>query len=317
MIITFILFCIGILFIIKGGDLFIESSVEFARTYHLPEIFIGATIISIATTAPEAIVSITAASRGHDSISIGNAIGSIICNTGLILGISNIIVPSKINHRLFKIKSIVFLLFFLIFGTLAYDGLINIMDGFILLILLLIYIILDTFTLKNKKEKNSKSKNKNFESNSTIKIILTFIIGLSGIIIGSNLLINNTIVLARFIGVPESVISLSLISLGTSLPELTTALTAIKKGHSSLSIGNIIGANILNLTLVIGGSALTTPLIVEKQNLILDIPVSFFMMLVVIVPCLLKNKITRIQGIILLTIYIVYISILYQIYIYI
>lgn len=315
MIITVLLFFIDLILIVKGGDFFIDSSINIARTYHLPEIFIGATIVSIATTAPEGIVSITAAAKDHTTMSIGNAIGSTICNTGLILGIANIIMPSRIKGKFFKVKSIVLMFFFIVVSFLAYDDLITKDDSFILIILLLVYMILDTFILKYKRQQTAHHNREVCSLGRKFKILLFFIIGILSIIGGSNLLINNGVQIAEFIGVPESVISLSLIALGTSLPELTTALTALKKGHTSLSAGNIVGANILNLTFVIGGSGLVSPLTIEKQNIFLDFPVAFLMILTLTLPSLLKNKISRIQAIILLIIYVTYITILYRIYI--
>lgn len=315
MIIPILLFLIGLILIVKGGDLFIDSSINIARAYHLPEIFIGATIVSLATTAPEVIVSVTAAANGHTTMSIGNAIGSTICNTGLILGITNIIMPSTIKGKFFKIKSIILLLFFIVISFFAYDGLITKDDSLMLIMLLLGYMMLDTFILKYKRKQTSQHNREIFGFSRKIKTLLFFVIGIFSIIGGSNLLINNGVRIAEFIGVPESVISLSLIAFGTSLPELTTALTAMKKGHTSLSAGNIIGANILNITFVIGSSGLVSPLTIEKQNIILDFPVSFLLILVLTLPCLFKNKISRIQAIILLIIYVTYITILYRLYI--
>ncbi|WP_244282055.1 calcium/sodium antiporter [Maledivibacter halophilus] len=311
---TILLFCIGLILIIKGGDMFVESSVNIARATHLPEIFIGATIVSIATTTPEGIVSITAAAKGYTSMSIGNAIGSTICNTGLVLGFSNIIIPGKIKGRFFKMKSVLIIVYFIIIIILSYDGLIDISDSIILLILLFVYIILEGFVLKYKKNQNLKNNKMKIGLRGKFEIFLSFTIGLLGIVIGSNLLINNGVILAEFIGVPESVISLSIIALGTSLPELTTALTALKKGHTALSVGNVIGANILNITLVIGVSGIVNPLKVVKQNLFLDFPVSFLMILILTIPCFLRNRISRVQSAFLLFIYVAYITILYRIY---
>lgn len=315
LIIKIILFIIGLILIVKGGDLFIDSSIYIARVYNLPEVFIGATIVSIATTFPEVIVSITAATKDYTTMSIGNAIGSTICNTGLILGITNIIMPSKIKGRYFKVKSFILLLFFLILFYLSYDNLITKSDSIILIALLIGYLILDTFILKYKRKQTSGERKEEFNINRKIKMLLFFIIGMLSIIGGSNLIINNGVYIAEFIGVPESVISLSLIALGTSLPELTTALTALKKGHTSLSAGNIIGANILNLTFVIGSSGLVSPLVIETQNFILDFPISFLLILGLTIPSLINGRISRTQAIILFTIYVTYIITLYRIYI--
>lgn len=312
---SIILFCIGLVLIIKGGDFFIDSSIRIARASHLPEMFIGATIVSIATTMPEGVVSITAAASGYTTMSIGNAIGSTICNTGLILGLMNIIRPSKIQGNFFKLKALIMLVFFIVIIILAYDGFISNVDSVLLLVLLLFYIIIDTFILRYKRNQNTQLNKSITSVNEKIKIILFFLIGIFGIVIGSNLLIYNGVNIAKFIGVPESVISLSFIALGTSLPELATSITALTKGHTSLSVGNIMGANILNITMVIGASGVIRPLKVIKQNIILDFPIAFLMVLILTLPCIFKNKITRLQGFILLIIYISYLLILYNIYI--
>lgn len=315
MIVPIILFCLGLLLIIKGGDYFTNSSISIARISNLPEIFIGATIVSIATTTPEAIVSITASFKNYTEMSIGNSIGSIICNTGLILGITNIIKPSKVKGKFIKLKSLMLILFTFIFFILSMDRLINNINAVLLLILLLIYIIFDSLVIRYKKTQPITNHHTSVSRNEYIKIFLLFIIGIIGISIGSNLLINNGIIIAEFIGVPEAVISLTFIALGTSLPELTTAITALKKGHSSLSVGNIIGANILNLSLVLGAAGLVNPLNITEQNIYLDFPVAFIMINILGLSCIIKGKINRLIGILLFFIYVIYLATLYFFYV--
>jgi len=314
MIISTILFILGLILIVKGGDYFIESSVEIAKISKLPKILIGATIVSIATTAPEAIVSITASFKNYTQMSVGNSIGSIICNTGLILGITAIISPTKVKGNFTKLKSLMLILFFIIFLKLSFDRTINYSDAWILLTLLIIYILFDLLVIMHKKNKVIKEKEVIYSKKNYIKIILLFIIGIVGIFIGSNLLINNGIVIAKFIGIPEAVISLTLIALGTSLPELTTALTALKKGHSSLSIGNIIGANILNISLVLGASGFLNDLDISIQNIYLDFVIAFILILILTLTCIFKGKINRLVGFLLFLIYMIYLFILYYIY---
>lgn len=314
MIISIILFILGLILIVKGGDYFIESSVEIAKISKLPKILIGATIVSVATTAPEAIVSITASFKNHTQMSVGNSIGSIICNTGLILGITSIINPTKVKGNLTKLKSLMLIVFFIIFLKLSFDRTINYSDAWILLILLIIYILFDLLVIMYKKNKAMKEYETIYSKKNYIKIILLFIIGIVGIFIGSNLLINNGIVIATFIGIPEAVISLTLIALGTSLPELTTALTALKKGHSSLSIGNIIGANILNISLVLGTSGFLNDLEISIQNIYLDFVIAFILILILTLTCIFRGKVNRLVGFSLFLIYILYLFILYYIY---
>ncbi|NBI08316.1 calcium/sodium antiporter [Senegalia massiliensis] len=314
MIISIILFILGLILIVKGGDYFIESSVEIAKISKLPKILIGATIVSVATTTPEAIVSITASFKNHTQMSVGNSIGSIICNTGLILGITSIISPTKVKGNLTKLKSLMLIVFFIIFLKLSFDRTINYSDAWILLILLIIYILFDLLVIMYKKNKAMKEYETIYSKKNYIKIILLFIIGIVGIFIGSNLLINNGIVIATFIGIPEAVISLTLIALGTSLPELTTALTALKKGHSSLSIGNIIGANILNISLVLGTSGFLNDLDISIQNIYLDFVIAFILILILTLTCIFRGKVNRLVGFSLFLIYILYLFILYYIY---
>lgn len=314
MIISIILFILGLILIVKGGDYFIESSVEIAKISKLPKILIGATIVSVATTAPEAIVSITASFKNHTQMSVGNSIGSIICNTGLILGITSIISPTKVKGNLTKLKSLMLIVFFIIFLKLSFDRTINYSDAWILLILLIIYILFDLLVIMYKKNKAMKEYETIYSKKNYIKIILLFIIGIVGIFIGSNLLINNGIVIATFIGIPEAVISLTLIALGTSLPELTTALTALKKGHSSLSIGNIIGANILNISLVLGTSGFLNDLDISIQNIYLDFVIAFILILILTLTCIFRGKVNRLVGFSLFLIYMIYLFILYYIY---
>lgn len=307
-------FFIGLLLIIKGGDWFTESAITLARSSGLPEVLIGATIVSLATTLPEAVVSISAAQDGYTTMSVGNAVGSIICNIGLILAFINIIKPSKITSNFFKLKSMLMILYFILMSYLALDGIVNKTDALILIAMLIIYVFFDFFILKNKMGKRNVSEKLLLNSKMKLKIGVFFIIGTIAILAGAELLIHSGVIIAKSIGVPESVIALSIIAIGTSLPEFATALTALRKGHANLSIGNIIGANILNITMVTGISAFTTPLKIVRQNIVLDFPVALLIMLILVIPSLVKKKIYRIQGIILLLTYISYVIFLYSVY---
>lgn len=313
MIITILLFCLGLLLVVKGADWFTDSAVAFARASHLPEIFIGATIVSVATTLPEGVVSITAASQGYTTVSFGNAVGSIICNTGLILGLVNLIKPGKISGNFFKVKSVILIAYMVFVWFLAYDRVIESHESLFLLMLLVAYVILDFFILRYKRNQEKQFSAVEEASLNKTKAFAFFIIGIIAILAGANLLINNGIKLAGYIGVPESVIALSVIALGTSLPELATALTSLRKGLVSLSIGNIIGANILNLTMVIGGSGMIQPLHISKQNILMDLPVAMLLIILLTIPCIFRKRISRFQSFLLLSGYLFYIFILYGI----
>jgi len=299
---------------VKGGDLFVDSAVSISKATGLPEIFIGATVVSVATTLPEFLVSSTAALKGYTTMSIGNGVGSIICNIGLILGIVNIISPSKVSGGIFKVKGFTMIVYMAILTILSLDKSINRLDSIILLILLFTYVFMDILILKHKR-KNQMAKNiEPIDRRKKFIIGCNFFLGISFIIIGSNLLVNNGVLIAKYLRVPESVISLTIIALGTSLPELTASITSLAKGYTGLSIGNIIGANILNITMVIGGSASIANLTILKQNIVLDFPVAFLLMIILIIPTLQIKKVSRLQGGLLLSVYFGYLIFLYSIY---
>lgn len=311
--IAIVLFLLGFILVVKGGDWFVDSSVSISRISGLPEIFIGATIVSIATTLPEVIVSSTAAIKGHTTMSVGNGVGSMICNIGLILGFTTLLKPTRTGGRVFRYKSLLVVIYTSILIFISLDRVIDKSESLILLLMLGVYIGFNTLILR-KKRTNGNNKRIVADKRELTSIIFYFILGLGGIIAGSNLLINNGIILAEVIGVPEAIISLTLIALGTSLPELVTALTALRKGNTSLSVGNIIGANILNITMVLGISSAIAPLTIIKQNLVLDMPVAGILTVFLILPSLITKKVSRIQGILLLLVYFAYLLLVYGIY---
>lgn len=322
-----LLFLVGLVVIIKGGDLFVDASVWFATITGIPTIIIGATIVSLATTLPELFVSVIASSQGSPDMAIGNAVGSTICNIGLILSTSILFAPSKLNRKLFSekgllmIASTLFLLFFSIDTVVTKD------EGLVLFGILVLFIWLNLKQFKGSNilvdNKNSKKK---AQSGDVIKNIVKFVLGTIFIIIGAQLLVDNGRKIAEFYNVPEQIISLTLIALGTSLPELTTSVTAIIKGHEGISVGNIIGANILNNTMIIGTASIATDyglkistrdiVLFERifedipQTLYVDLPVSLLLMLILVISGIYNRKLKRVTGISLLLIYIVYLTFL-------
>ena len=315
MVSTYILFIFGLIAIIKGGDLFVDSSIVIAKKTGIPEIIIGATLVSLATTLPETTVSVTASIQGHTTMSFGNAIGSIICNTGLILGLVAIISPFKVNKKIFNTKSIILIISLIIIMTLSMDRVIDKKDSIILISILMVYMLTDYLNISRNKNRSVYNNEEKFALKNYILLIIKFIFGITIIIIGSNLLVENGVKIADYIGIPQEVISLTLIALGTSLPELVSCLTAIRKGHNGLSVGNILGANILNICMVTGFSAFINNIPVLGQNLIIDFPIMILVTLILIIPTFITNKINRIQGLILLAIYICYVTMLYILYI--
>lgn len=321
MTVVIILFLIGFLLITKGADIFIECTVKIGKKTGISELILGATIVSFATTLPELTVSVFASIDNYTTMSLGNAVGSIICNTGLILGLVAIISPFKVDKSMFSSKSVILLVSILALMILGSNGAINQKDGILLIIILSFYMYTN---IKSVSGKNRNNNSTNLESSScsnigsskheNIKIGILFILGLVMMVIGSRLLVNNGVKIAEFIGIPQGVISLTVIALGTSLPELVSSLTAIKKQHHGISVGNILGANILNITSVIGISSLINDLPILAQNIRIDFVFMIMVILTLILPTIKSSKIYRLQGVVLLGTYIVYIMTLYFMY---
>lgn len=305
-----LLFAVGLVCLIKGGDWFVDGASALARRFHLPELLIGATVVSIGTTLPEVMVSSMSAVSGHGEIAYGNAIGSVICNAALIAAITIAIRPSKVDPKTLKTPVLFFFIAAAIYCIAAYImGEFTRVLGIIMLIVFVIYMIVNVkqMTGGDKPEHEDDGE----EEMKLSKTIVLLIIGAALIAVGADLLVDNGTIIAQTMGVPESVIALTFVALGTSLPELVTAITSLIKGHSDLSLGNIIGANVFNLVLVSGVSVTLSPFVVpnSKQilgmnsSLIVDLPLMIIIMLILSLPALIKGKLSRFQGILMLAIY--------------
>ena len=377
MIINILLFVVGLVMLIKGGDWFVDGAAGVARRFHLPELLIGATVVSIGTTLPEVMVSAQGALAGSGSMAYGNAIGSIICNTALIAAITIAIKPAKTERKAlvlpicFFFASAAFYVFvayffgefarwvgitllciFIIYIistilqmkrtpaneidgiddasaeaheddeeathpsylTLAIEALVVLGGGAIMIYrggifrwiaaaMIAIFAIYATLTIVRKIGKQSPL--------AMLNEIFFMVIGAAVIAGGANLLVDSGTEIASELGVPQTVIALTFVALGTSLPELVTAITSLAKGHGALSLGNIIGANIFNLVLVSGVSTAISPFAVPAESrimgmpasLVLDIPVMLGVMLLLTLPALIGKRLYRAQGIALLCIY--------------
>lgn len=311
MLIPILLFALGLLCLIKGGDWFVDGSTGIARKFHLPELLIGATVVSIGTTLPEVMVSTTSALTGHSEIAYGNAIGSIICNTALIAAITITVKPGSVEKKTLSTPVLFFFVSAVLYAGVAYlIGYFSRLTGLALLAIFLLYMVTTIMQMKSNPPEEEDSKEKESEKSLTQNIGL-LIIGAALIAVGADLLVDNGTLIAQALGVPESVIALTFVALGTSLPELVTAITSLMKGHGALSLGNVIGANLFNLVLVSGVSATLAPfhipqasvLFGHNASLILEIPVMFSVMLFMTIPPLIRGKLSRIQGILLLLTY--------------
>ena len=309
MLVPVLLFIVGLLLLIKGGDWFVDGASALARRFHLPELLIGATVVSIGTTLPEVMVSTMSAVSGHGEIAYGNAIGSVICNAALIAAITIAVRPGKVDPKTLKTPVIFFFIAAAVYCIAAYGfGKFTRPVGFILLAMFVAYMIANVMQMKKAPAEEPVGEEKLM---SLPKTLILLIVGAAIIAVGANLLVNNGTLIAQAMGVPESVIALTCVALGTSLPELVTAITALVKGHSDLSVGNIVGANVFNLVLVSGVSVTLAPFTIPQSStlfginssLVLDLPVMLLVMVIMTVPALAKGKMSRAQGILLLVIY--------------
>ncbi len=310
MMIPVLLFIVGLVCLIKGGDWFVDGSTGIARKFHLPELLIGATVVSIGTTLPEVMVSTTSALTGHSEIAYGNAIGSIICNTALIAAITITVKPGPVDKKTLRTPVIFFFATAAFYAGVAYlTGYFSRWVGVILLAVFVVYMVTTVLQMKNNPPEEEEGEEE--KENSFGKNIVLLIIGAALIAVGADLLVDNGTLIAQALGVPESVIALTFVALGTSLPELVTAITSLMKGHGALSLGNVIGANLFNLVLVNGVSVTLAPFSVPQSSmlfghnasLVLEIPVMFTVMLLMTVPALIRGRLSRIQGIVLLLMY--------------
>ncbi len=312
MFIPVLLFLLGFALLIKGGDWFVDGATGIAHRFHLPELLIGATVVSIGTTLPEVMVSVQAAMQHNSGISYGNAIGSIICNTSLIAGLTIAVSPSNAKRDTLRLPVATFFISAAIYALIAYtSGDFQRWNGILFLAIFVVYMVISVMQMKKSGGGNETETQEQEPESSPAKDLILLVIGAAAIAYGANLLVNNGTIIAAALGVPDSVIGLTMVALGTSLPELITAITSLMKGHSALSLGNIIGANLFNIVLVSGAAISISPfaLPAEKMimgmnsSLIIDIPVMFGVMLLLCVPALLKEKLYRWQGILLLCIY--------------
>lgn len=301
------LFILGLILICLGGDRLVDSAVAIAKRLKIPEMVVGATIVSLGTTLPEILVSTTAALQGTPGaadISAGNAFGSIICNTALIAGLTQLLAPSKkVARSSITWRAATF--FAISMGLIAvglFTGRFNRLTGIALLACFCVYAV------ANVKFPGGEDEEKKEEKQGALVVqLLTLAVCAVLLYFGANLLVDNGIILAGALGVPERVIAVTFIALGTSLPELVTSLASIIKGYGNVGLGNIVGANILNLVLVMGIPATITGISLNPSTIRVDAVLGIVVMAVLTVPLMIKQRAYRLQGGVLLAIYVGYV----------
>ena len=308
---SLLLFAVGVLLLIKGGDWFVDSAVGIAKRFKVPEIIIGATVVSIGTTLPEVMVSVTAAVNSNGAIAYGNAIGSIICNTALIAALTIAIRPAPIDRKsvatpvlFFFGSAAIYLVAAYVFGR---------FDRWLGIVMLLFFGVYMTTTIYKgfKNPVQHEEEEEEGEQSSLLKDLIVLIVSAALIAVGADMLEGSSVSLSLMAGIPTEVVGVTVVALCTSLPELVTAVTALMKGHGALSLGNIIGANIFNLVLVSGAAVTISPFVIPEgsklfgynTSQLFEIPLMVGVMALMTLPALAKGKLRRWQGVSLLTIY--------------
>ena len=318
MLMSIVLFAIGLVLLIKGGDWFVDGATGIAKRFNLPDIVVGATVVSIGTTLPEVMVSTTGALQGSGAMAYGNAIGSIICNTALIAAISIVCNPGPVNTKSMKTPAIFFFASAGLYCLASYVlGTFPRWMGLVMLSIFVCYMVLTVRNgMKNPDVAEHEEEEEGGKERSLIQELLLLVIGAAVIAVGADLLVEHGQIIAIGLGVPETVVALLFVALGTSLPELVTTITSLRSGHASLGVGNVIGANVFNLVLVSGVAVTLAPFDVPCENfllntglnmsLVFEIPVMLGVMSLMIFPALLGKKLARWQGIALLGIYVAF-----------
>lgn len=303
------LFLVGIVFIIKGGDYFVDAAAWIAEVSGIPKLIVGATIVSLATTLPEMIVSVMAASKGMVDMSVGNAVGSVTANTGLIMAISLIFMPVVIKRADYLMKSIFMLAASAIIVIVGFSGQVGIVFSIALLLIFSAFIWENVSTAKASVKLSGEGGRrrawKDIPRREITVNMVKFVVGTIGIVWGADLLVDNGSELARMAGISERIIGVTLIAVGTSLPELITTVSSILKKQSSLSIGNILGANIIDLTLILPMCSLVSgkAMPVSPASARLDLPACLLVGCIALIPSMVTQKFHRWQGILLLAVY--------------
>ena len=310
-----LLFAAGLLCIIKGGDLFVDAASWIAEASGIPKFIIGATVVSFATTMPEMLVSVFAALQGNADIAVGNAVGSVTANVGLIMCVALICMECAMTRKQFGVKASLLLAAILALFGFTRDGQLSVLESVLILVIFVGFLVESLIAARQEQgsELPAQEERPKIDKKTVLLNIGKFLLGAAGIVLGAQLLIDNGSALARMLGVPDAVIAATMIAIGTSLPELVTTLTAIKKKQASLSVGNIIGANIMDLTLIMPLCAVIQgkPMTVERQGMLLDIPACLIICAAALIPALVQGKFKRWIGYLIGGLYIAYLIIMF------
>ncbi len=302
MILELILLAVGFTMLVKGADWFVGGAVCIADRFHIPPIIIGLTIVAMGTSAPEAAVSITSAFQGAADITVGNIVGSNIMNVLVILGLSAAIVPLAVTKSTIKADLPFLLGITVLLLVLGFNGTISFVDGLILIICFVSYI---GYLISRTIKYSAQVEEEEITTMSMTKAIPLLIIGMVLIVLGSNFAVDAATEIARILGMSERTIGLTIVALGTSLPELFTSVAAALKGNADIAVGNIVGSNLFNILFVIGISSLIIPVPFAKA-FIVDMIISIVSIVFIFAVCRFKRNLPRWSGFVMLAGYVGY-----------
>ena len=298
----YLILIVGMLFLVKGADFFVDGSASVAKILKVPSLIIGLTIVALGTSLPEASVSITAGMAGNNELALSNVVGSNIFNTLVVVGCSAMIAPFVMHRDIVKRDLIINLIVSVALCAFMFDGVLSRLDGILLLIGLVAFmLILILSALRYRVEEEM------VEALPIGKSIILIIIGVAAIILGGNFVVSGASDIARQWGMSDTLIGLTIVSIGTSLPELVTSVVAARKGESSLSLGNAIGSNILNILFILGISGTLTPIAVIPENII-DVAVLIGVALFVLILARFNDKMTRMKAAVFIGLYAIYMA---------
>lgn len=308
--IAVVLLVVALFLVVKGGDVFVSSSAVLAKKAHIPQIIFGATFMSLATTFSELIIGIISSIDGTTDLAVGNAVGSALCNVGLVMAIGICFMPSKIGGG-GMLKYYLLIVATIFVTVIGFFNEVTIWQAFVMIAITILFFVFNYIDAKNM-ETHSKGSEDDIQRPLWLAIIL-FLLGAAAIGGGAYLLVDKVEYLSGVIGISEQFVGLTVVAIGTSLPELVTVITSLKKKTPYLAMGNIVGSNILNLTLILGVSRLVAwndGMPITNETAYISLPLAMLFTLILILPILVKKKTYRWQGIVLLILYVLYIAFL-------
>lgn len=313
----FVFLAIGLALIVKGGDLFVAASVRLAEYLRMPRVVIGSTLVSLATTTPELVVSLMAGSKGEPGLAVGNAVGSCICNVGLILGITAAFKNVDVHPRALRVPLIAMFGFAGLLFAMTLNLSLSHLNGAILLIGGITYFLYDFIHHARNSKPTTVVEAAQIEEELTVRYpwfhgragtVVQFTLGAVIVVVGSRLLVDAAVHLATGLGIPSIIVGLTVVAIGTSLPELVTAVTSSSKNVSDLALGNILGANIANLTLIVGVAAVMSEVTLSRATQVLNFPALLVAFGLLLWMLLNDKRVSRKEGAVLLVCYCLYLS---------